>query len=377
MNLRELYLGNDSYWWSSRRQRNKVSDISALAGMVNLNRLQLGTNLVRDLSPLKDLRGLGYLDLGGCPLKAESLGVYIPRIVSNNPGVQLEYDRMILVDDDGPNDPGPDDPLVSDPQEDGSWEHPYDSIREGIDAVVQGYHVGVIVMDGVYRGPGNRDIGFGGKNFVLRSDNSPNSCVIDAQGSEAEPHRGFRLSGVFAIDGFTITGGYGEYAGGVYCGGGAAGTISNCIIVGNRPEKTGGGIFDITGDASSGFSDIVVMYNEPDGISVDARGHVEYFSGRIRVAGNDIVGGVLFDTDSYTDLELVDCNVVASLSGGGRLIVPGGSRLVIGGAHEINIGHIECGGKLELRDDAWIRGSSIEIARDSFGIHLYDGGQYN
>ena len=38
------------------------------------------------------------------------------------------------VDDDAPGDPGPGDPAVSDPAEDGSVDHPFDAIQEGIDA---------------------------------------------------------------------------------------------------------------------------------------------------------------------------------------------------------------------------------------------------
>ena len=40
------------------------------------------------------------------------------------------------VDDDGVNDPGPGDPTISDPDEDGSIDHPFDSIQEGIDAAI-------------------------------------------------------------------------------------------------------------------------------------------------------------------------------------------------------------------------------------------------
>ena len=36
------------------------------------------------------------------------------------------------VDDDPPNDPGPGDPSVSDPNENGTSDHPFDAIQEGI-----------------------------------------------------------------------------------------------------------------------------------------------------------------------------------------------------------------------------------------------------
>ncbi|MBU0640104.1 MAG: right-handed parallel beta-helix repeat-containing protein [Planctomycetes bacterium] len=51
------------------------------------------------------------------------------------------------VDDDAPNDPGPGDPTVSDPDEDGSADHPFDAIQEGINAAPG---VGVTVSEGAY-----------------------------------------------------------------------------------------------------------------------------------------------------------------------------------------------------------------------------------
>jgi len=39
----------------------------------------------------------------------------------------------IYIDDNGPNDPGPNDKSISDPLENGSKEHPFDEIQEGID----------------------------------------------------------------------------------------------------------------------------------------------------------------------------------------------------------------------------------------------------
>ena len=56
------------------------------------------------------------------------------------------------VDDDAPNDPGPGDPNVSDPDEDGSPEHPFDAIQEGIDAAVDGGETADGIYEGVYHG---------------------------------------------------------------------------------------------------------------------------------------------------------------------------------------------------------------------------------
>jgi len=70
------------------------------------------------------------------------------------------------VDDDAPGDPGPGDPNVSAPLEDGSADHPFDAIQEGIDAAEDGDSV--LVADGTYTGPGNAEAYFVDKAINLK-----------------------------------------------------------------------------------------------------------------------------------------------------------------------------------------------------------------
>ncbi|MCA9726869.1 MAG: hypothetical protein KC729_04240, partial [Candidatus Eisenbacteria bacterium] len=50
------------------------------------------------------------------------------------------------------------------------------------------------LADGVYRGPGNRDIKLNHTPLTLRSvSDDPESCVIDCEGSPQESHRGIRI----------------------------------------------------------------------------------------------------------------------------------------------------------------------------------------
>ncbi len=85
---------------------------------------------------------------------------------------------MWYVDDDAPNDPGPDDPAVSDPLEDGSPEHPFDAIQEGIDAAADGNEV--LLADGIYTGEGNTELDPLGKPITVRGMSGiAEDCVID------------------------------------------------------------------------------------------------------------------------------------------------------------------------------------------------------
>jgi hypothetical protein len=70
-----------------------------------------------------------------------------------------------------------------------SWETPFATIQKGIDEAVNGDTV--TVADGVYTGTGNRDIDFNGKAITVQSENGPENCIIDCNGTESEPHRGF------------------------------------------------------------------------------------------------------------------------------------------------------------------------------------------
>jgi len=153
------------------------------------------------------------------------------------------------VDDDAPNDPGPGDPTTSDPLEDGSPQHPFDAIQEGLDAASDGDEV--VVCDGTYSGRGNRDLDFDGKAIAVRSENGPTTCFIDcqAQGRGFHFHRGETADST--LDGFTITNGYlynniaAIGGAGIYCNYSSP-TIRNCLVTGNAVRGNfsfGGGVF--------------------------------------------------------------------------------------------------------------------------------------
>ncbi len=117
----------------------------------------------------------------------------------------------------------------------------YPTIQAAIDACVDGDVV--VVAPGIYTGDGNRDIDFKGKVITVRSQNGPENCIIDCNGTQTEPHRGFYFHNYedanSVLDGFTISGSKNSA---ILCSYDSSPTITNCTITGNSSEREGGGI---------------------------------------------------------------------------------------------------------------------------------------
>lgn len=105
----------------------------------------------------------------------------------------------------------------------------------------------VLLACGTFTGTGNRDIDFLGKAITVRSQsNDPEACVIDCEGTEDEPHRGFIFQSgegsESVLQGVTIANGYDvEVGGGMLCHYSTP-TITNCLFSENK-AVLGGGIF--------------------------------------------------------------------------------------------------------------------------------------
>jgi parallel beta-helix repeat protein len=130
----------------------------------------------------------------------------------------------------------------------------YPTIQAGIDAANPGDTI--LVANGTFTGPGNRNIDFSGKAITVRSVGGPENCIIDVEGSYSNPGRGFYFhSGEgedSVLSGFTVTGGHGEEfgvvsdGGGIYIDSSCSPKIDNCIIKSNVIlEGHGGGVFSL------------------------------------------------------------------------------------------------------------------------------------
>ena len=128
---------------------------------------------------------------------------------------------IIYVDDDAP------------PGGDGSKEHPFNNIQDGIDAAED--IDTVLVADGTYTGYCNKNLDFKGKAITVTSENGAESTIIDCEedGRGFSFHSGENESSV--VRGFTITNGspFDGHGGGICCANSSSPTIESNIITGN------------------------------------------------------------------------------------------------------------------------------------------------
>jgi predicted outer membrane repeat protein len=168
---------------------------------------------------------------------------------------------VYYVDDDAVNDPGPNDSSLSDPAENGSAEHPFDTIQEGINHAKDGNSV--VVLPGIYF----ENINLQGKqitvttlelytpNLAELNDTATCPCASNSsQAGIAETVIDGNDTGTVVtfesgedanciLRGFIITRGYADAGGGIRCYDSSP-TIKNCVIVGNRAYRYNGGAID-------------------------------------------------------------------------------------------------------------------------------------
>jgi predicted outer membrane repeat protein len=154
---------------------------------------------------------------------------------------ECEIHGTIYVDDDAPDDPGPGDPNSSDPVENGSDDHPFDSISEAVALSVSGDQI--VVRPGCYTGAPNRRVRPLGRRIAIRGENGPEGCVIDLQSHRHAFEFDFVEPPETVLEGFTIVNGRDYDSAALYiCGGGP--TVVNCVFESNTAyDGRGGAMF--------------------------------------------------------------------------------------------------------------------------------------
>jgi predicted outer membrane repeat protein len=101
------------------------------------------------------------------------------------------------------------------------------------------------LTDGTFTGDWNRDIRYCGKAITVRSQSGdPHSCIIDCEGTESDPHRGFIWrdgeGSDSVLEAVTVTGGCETFGGAAFllC---SSPTISSCVFR-NNYGRSGGAI---------------------------------------------------------------------------------------------------------------------------------------
>lgn len=135
----------------------------------------------------------------------------------------------------------------------------YPTIQAAIDAAEPGHTL--VVAEGTYTGPGNKDLDFGGKAIAVRSaSGNPESCIIDCEGSG----RGFYFHNgetrEAIVEGFTICNGYDFFEGGaIYCCCSSP-RITNCILCYNISSFEAGALYCANGSFPI-VTDCVICFN--------------------------------------------------------------------------------------------------------------------
>lgn len=124
---------------------------------------------------------------------------------------------------------------------DGSGDFP--TIQAALDAALDGDTIAL--ADGTFRGEGNRDLRFDGKDLTVRSQSGdPYLCIIDCESSIGDAHRGFDLwlqTPSTIIQGLTVTNGRATLGGAIYLYN-TSPIVQDCIFHHNTATQGGGAV---------------------------------------------------------------------------------------------------------------------------------------
>ena len=205
-----------------------------------------------------------------------------------------------------------------DPLEDGSVEHPFDTIQEAIDIAWTGDHI--LVENGTY----NERISTLGKSITVSGrpvahQLRPKYTVIDGgEGGTVVTCNGYEDQ-TTKIQGFTITNGKATYGGGLYCFASSP-TIKRCLFKWNYSRYRGGAIYCMV-YSSPTITDCTIF----DNFAKHMGGGIHcYFMSSPLIINTKIVknetenelGGGGIRLDFYSDAQITNSYVCDNTNGG-------------------------------------------------------------
>jgi len=165
---------------------------------------------------------------------------------------------VIHVDDNGPGDWDPCSIRMSDPKENGTREHPFDSLQEAINVAPAG--ATIFVHAGTY----HESIDLAGKSIELTGfdPQTPSDAawpVLDGGGTEPIISFTHGETPDCLLTGLVIAGGDAPAVGAIRCIASSP-TIANCLIVGNRATSSDGAVIHCS-DSHAAFINCTVADN--------------------------------------------------------------------------------------------------------------------
>jgi|GEM_PF-6408877 len=215
----------------------------------------------------------------------------------------------------------------------------FETIQEAIDASESGGMI--IVNDDVYQGENNRGLSFGIlKNVVLKSVNGPYRTIIDCEGED----RGFDFSydPNITISGFTITNGFADNGGGIFCNGGSI-NITNCIVTNCEATNNGGAVY-ISTDTSPLFAHCQISDNSASrlggGVYCTKNSDPNFINCTIINNNADLLGGGIY---GYwrSDMLIENTIVYNNTDSFGSTQLGVGGPLLYGSSLEVRYSNIE------------------------------------
>jgi len=204
---------------------------------------------------------------------------------------------------------------------DGSVEHPFTTIAEGIESA-SAYCALIVVGAGEYF----EHVNFGGLDIQLRSLDGPAATSIDGGSSGSVVRFVSGETEAAVLEGFTLRAGTADEGGGIYCADSAP-TISGNVIQDNSARLAGGGVYLSACDALLSMNTI----DQNVAGAEDAENLVDDDSGQGGYGGGVFISGGYPILDGNT----ITSNV-AEVAGGGIYVDTGSSVFLEGGSLSFN-----------------------------------------